>query len=134
MLIGLFVVCLTPVGTGAGVNDHSGIGYLEKGRKLPTAGWCVTVVSDVNLIPILQPDWHGIFEVDLKPGKYELTPIYVPPQVRGQAKPNFVIASPATPVEVVWKHFTFVGLPSALGCFTTIEIPLPPAGESQNDD
>ena len=83
----LFFVCLLPVEALAQDNHghhrlfsqghhHSGvIGQVEQ----VTGPWMIAIDSvDGRLITAIQADDSGLFGVDLKPGTYVLTPIFIP--------------------------------------------------------
>jgi hypothetical protein len=105
--IGLFAVCLLPVGTRAGQHFQSGIiGLLES-----PGSYNLIEVSDGKNSIAVQMDRDGFFEVDLKPGRYVLTPYLIPVVGPGQAYPNIVVTGPSMRVRVTEHHFTFVEIP-----------------------
>ena len=105
--IGLLAVCLLPIGAQAAEHYKSGIiGSVEDPGVYNWA--CVFDGKNTIEVPI---DADGSFVVDLKPGKYVLTPVYIPVYVPGQPFPNFILGGPPIPVKVTGHHFTFVEIP-----------------------
>jgi len=110
--IGLLAVCLLPISAPAAGQSQSGImGQIDA----PGLVWTVEVfsASGVELVN-LHTDKHGLFEVNLSPGTYFLTPIGTPPPTSpGHPMPMFIIEGPSTKVTVVKNKFTHVVLPVA---------------------
>jgi hypothetical protein len=106
--IGLLAVCLLPVGARAAEHYNSGIiGLVE-----PPYIWNSIVVFDGRNsigVPIAA---DGSFEVDLKPGRYVLTPNYAPGFGPGQPLSNLVARGNPITVRVTNHHFTLVEIPS----------------------
>jgi hypothetical protein len=101
--IGLFAVCLLPVGARAAQHFQSGI----IGVVGETNTWNTIRVFDGRK-PILVPiDADGFFEVDLKPGKYVLTPLFIP-VASPVWDPIFPSYGTPIPVVVAAHHFTLV--------------------------
>jgi hypothetical protein len=125
--IGLLAVCLLPMELPAAGHHPSGvIGQVDKPAGFVST-WIVAVSSDSGtFIEFVPTDEDGFFAVDLRPGKYVLTPQLAPP-APGQPIPNIVMISPSTKVTVKRNHFSFVELP------TSDDVPLtPPLGRYRN--
>jgi hypothetical protein len=114
--IGLLAVCLLPVGARAAEHYQSGIiGLVEE-----TNTWNTIRVFDGKM-PILVPiDADGLFVVDLKPGRYVVTPLFIPVAVpiTFPVPPSY---GTSIPVKVTGHHFTFVEITEPLP-------PYPPTG------
>jgi hypothetical protein len=110
--LGLLAICLLPAGVRASDQPQSGIiGFVE------SPYWSVEAYPIGSEYPTFaQADQDGLFELDLKPGKYSLTPFtfQAPIGVPGQPTPNFItiIQGPSKTVTVVPGRFRYVLLPT----------------------
>jgi hypothetical protein len=104
--IGLLAVCLLPLGARATEHYQSGIiGLVET-----TNTWNTVRVFD-GRNPILVPiDADGLFVVDLKPGRYVVTPLFIP-VASPVLDPIFPSYGTSIPVMVTGHHFTLVDIP-----------------------
>jgi len=105
---GLLAVCLLPIGARAAEHYRSGIIGLVDTNVYNTI-W----VSDGSKLVTVPIDADGFFEVDLKPGRYFLTPLFNEPAVPTWGPPR----GAPIPVKVTGHHFTFVEI---------TELPFPP--------
>ena len=103
--IGLLAVCLLPTGARAAQHFHSGIIGLVDTNVYNTI-W----VSDGREVVTVPIDADGFFVVDLKPGRYVLTPLSV-----GVVEPAWGPPHGAPiPVRVTGHHFTFLEITEPL--------------------
>jgi hypothetical protein len=104
--IGLLAVCLLPLGARAAEHYQSGIiGLVEA-----TNTWNTIRVFD-GRNPILVPiDADGLFVVDLKPGRYVVTPLFIP-VASPILNPVFPSFGTSITVRVTGHHFTLVEIP-----------------------
>ena len=116
--IGLLAVCLLPISARAAGHYQSGIiGQVET----PGAYNVIEVFDGRNSIAVLV-ETDGFFVVDLKPGRYVLTPYFITMVGPGQATPNNTgLQGAAIRVMVTGHHFTFVEIPVP-------RLPVPPTG------
>jgi hypothetical protein len=99
--IGLLVVCLLPTGARAGEHSQSGIMGLVDTNVFNTI-----LVSDGRKLVTVPIDADGFFKVDLKPGRYVLTPLFVESIEPVWGPPR---GAPIQ-VKVTGHHFTFVAI------------------------
>jgi hypothetical protein len=109
--IGLLAVCLLPIGARAAEHYQSGIiGQVE----VPGAYNVIGVSNGRSSIAVLV-ETDGFFVVDLKPGRYVLTPYFYP-----QVGPlNSFLTGTSIQVMVTRHHFTIIDIPSP-------QLPFPP--------
>lgn len=96
---------------------QSGIIGLVEGTNI----WNTIEVSNGRNSIHVPIDVDGSFEMDLKPGRYVLTPYFFPAHVPRHPFFNFISSGTSIPVIVTRHQFTFVEIPVS-------ELPFPPTG------